>query len=234
MMICSMVFSMDVSVDTNVLIHLYNAFSKDVLFSSFEKVYVFDYIIDEELRRNAPKIYAEVNKDISDGRISKIRSADLVSMGLKKLFEEQYRAYQILFAGDRGEAYAIALAGVLGIEAFVSDDTKVGGPHETLLKEYIEDIIPFTFYELLFLQFLKSELTCEEFKSSFDQISSTMSKPMRFTTKIKMVLKRYHKKHCSERDYQWLTNYCIQYQIEMRERIHELGAFIKRLEDSAN
>lgn len=42
---------MDVSVDTNILIHLYNAYSKDLLLSSFDKVYAYEYIIDTELGR---------------------------------------------------------------------------------------------------------------------------------------------------------------------------------------
>ena len=45
-------FTMDVSVDTNVLIHLYKAKSKKLLFSSFDKVYAYEYIIDTELSNN--------------------------------------------------------------------------------------------------------------------------------------------------------------------------------------
>ena len=43
---------MNVSVDTNVLIHLYKAQSKELLFSSFDKVYAYEYIIDTELSNN--------------------------------------------------------------------------------------------------------------------------------------------------------------------------------------
>ena len=43
---------MDVSVDTNVLIHLYKDKTKKLLFSSFDKVYAYEYIIDTELSNN--------------------------------------------------------------------------------------------------------------------------------------------------------------------------------------
>ena len=43
---------MNVSVDTNVLIHFYKAKSKELLFSSFDKVYAYEYIIDAELSNN--------------------------------------------------------------------------------------------------------------------------------------------------------------------------------------
>lgn len=87
-------------------------------------------------------------------------------MGIKGLFDEHYRDYKTLFAGDRGEAYAVALAIVFGIEAFDSDDTKYGGPHETLLKELIDDVIPFTLYKLLLLKYLKSEISVTNSKSN--------------------------------------------------------------------
>jgi len=176
---------MDVSVDTNILIHLYNAYSKDLLLSSFEKVYAYDYVIETELKGNDRKVYAEVEEDIKNGKILKVTNSNLIEMGIRELFEEHYREYGILFAGDRGEAYAVALASVIGIEAFVSDDTKHGGPHETLVKEFIDGVVPFTFYELLFLKYLKAEIDCEDFKAEFDKISGTMSRPMSFKSRIK-------------------------------------------------
>jgi len=150
-------------------------------------------------------------------------------MGIKALFDEQYRDFKILFAGDRGEAYAVALASVIGIEAFISDDTKDGGPHETLVKELIDDVVPFTFYELLFLKYLRSDINCEEFKEEFDKISATMSKPMEFKSRINRVLKRYHKERSSDRDYYWLQDFCEEHNVDLRSRLVELVTFVKGL-----
>jgi hypothetical protein len=218
---------MDVSVDTNILIHLYNAYSKDLLLSSFDKVYAYEYIIDTELSGNDKDVHAQVEEDIKEGKIIKVTSGDLVDKGIKELFDEHYRDFKILFAGDRGEAYAIALASVIGIEAFVSDDTKDGGPHETLVKELIDDVVPFTYYELLFLKYLKGELDCSGFKEEFEKVASTMSHPMSFTSRIKKVLFRYHEKYSSDRDYEWLDEYCYEHGIDLGSRIKELGAFLR-------
>lgn len=203
---------MDVSVDTNILIHLYNAYSKDLLLYSFDRVYAYEYIIDTELRGNDSDVFAQVEEDIKGGRIIKITNGELVDKGIKELFDEHYRDFKILFADDRGEAYAVALASVIGIEAFVSDDTKDGGPHETLVKELIDDVVPFTFYELLFLKYLKSEINCEEFKS-----------------RINRVLRRYHKDRSSDRDYYWLQDFCEEHSVDLRSRLVELVTFVKKL-----
>lgn len=57
---------------------------------------------------------------------------------------EYIEDYEYLF--DDGELYTVALAKAMGIVIFLSDDTKEFGPHETLVKELIEDVIPFAFY----------------------------------------------------------------------------------------
>lgn len=220
---------MDVSVDTNILIHLYNAYSKELLLSSFDKVYAHEYIIDAELSGNDKNVHTQVEEDIKDGRIIKVTNGILVNKGIKELFDEHYRDFKILFAGDWGEAYGVALASVIGIGAFVSDDTKDGGPHETLVKELIDGVVPFTFYELLFLKYLKSEINCDEFKVEFDRISVTMSKPMEFKSRIKRVLRRYHKDRSSDRDFYWLQDFCDDYEVKLRSRLVELVTYIKAL-----
>jgi len=218
---------MDVSVDTNILIHLYRAYSKDLLLSSFNNIYAYEYIVDSELSDNDSIVFAQVEEDIREGRINKISNADLVDMGIKSMFDSAYNDNMKLFAGDRGEAYAVALASVIGIEAFVSDDTKYGGPHETLVKELVDDVIPFTYYELLFLKYLKGEIDCQNFKDEFEKIAATMTHPMGFVSRIKKVLYRYHERYSSDRDYEWLEEFCDEHDIDLSSRIKELGAFLR-------
>ncbi len=55
--------------------------------------------------------------------------------------------------------YAVALLGAMGIEVLLSDDTKLYGPHDTLCRELVTDVIPFAFYELLFLRYISSAIT---------------------------------------------------------------------------
>jgi hypothetical protein len=70
-------------------------------------------------------------------------------MSLQGLFERYKRDYEYLF--DSGELYAVSMAKAMGLVAFVSDDTKEYGPHEALVKELIEDVMPFAFMNCCFL-----------------------------------------------------------------------------------
>lgn len=222
---------MDASVDANIFIHLYQAKLKEILFTSFDHLYVYEYVLDEEIRKNNQAVYQEVSNDILAGRLIRIGLADLIEKGIKTLFEKEYQDNLKLFAYDRGEAYAVALSTVLGIEALVTDDAKRGGPHETLLKEYIEDVIPFCFYEILFLKYLKAELSCGELKANFEHISNYFTKPMNFQSKIKSVLRRFNPVYGSERDLAWIQEFCTENNVALREKVVELGYYLRTLDE---
>lgn len=217
---------MDVSVDTNVFIHLYESGYKEILFSSFDSIYAYEYIIEVELKNVDPITYQKVIDDINDGKIELITKEKLLEKGINDFFLKKYREYEILFAGDAGEAYAIAMAGVLGCEAFVSNDIKSGGPHETLLKEFIEDILPFAYYELLHLKFLIGEISCMEFKDIFDKIAKTMSNPMKFESKIKAVLRRFSPKYATDRDLEWIRDFCYNHNVNLKAKVLEIKDFM--------
>ncbi|WP_312711838.1 hypothetical protein [Proteiniclasticum ruminis] len=218
---------MDASVDANVFIHLYQSNQKDLLFTSFDRLYIFEYIVDVEIKKNASKVFQEVQEDITAGRLVRIGFYDLIQKGIKNLFIKVYEDNLKLFAYDRGESYAVALASVMGIEALVSNDTKKGGPHETLLSELIDNVIPFCFYELLFLKYLVDDITAEEFQLRFEAISSNFTYPMNFYSKIKCILRRFHSSYGSERDLQWIHEFCTSYNIDLRAKVHTLGAFLR-------
>lgn len=214
------------SVDTNVFIHLYKSYSEDLLFNVFEKIYVHEYIIETELKKNALDVYEKVKLQIKNGKIIMFHNKDIVAQGLIEIFNDNYQHYLTLFARDRGEAYAIALATALGIPSFVSDDIKNGGPHETLVKEYIEDVLPFTFYELLFLQYLKDSISAEEFKAKFNNIAKTMAIPMKFNSKIKATIGRFLSRRATSRDKEFLREFSKVNNIDIRNKIDELRKYI--------
>lgn len=99
--------------------------------------------------------------------------------------------YELQTLFDFGETNAVALASALGIAALVTDDTKEQGPHDTLVKEYVEDIIPFSFYELLYLDYLQSG-DYDNFKNDYGKINkATYPKyPRDFLSQIKRVVRK--------------------------------------------
>lgn len=143
---------MKASIDTDVVIHLYLSDKQDLFFKVFDKLYMHEFLYEKELKIKSQSVYEKFSADVSEGKATIIKNKDLLEMGVKGLFEDYLRDYKYLF--DRGELYAVSLAKAMGLIAFVSDDTKELGPHDTLVKELIEDVIPFAFYELLFLRYL--------------------------------------------------------------------------------
>jgi len=119
----------------------------------------------------------------------------------------------------------------MGIVAFVSDDTKDFGPHQSLVKELIEGVIPFAFYELLFIKYLNSEITIEELHSSFQQVNAaSMSEyPMNFKRKLSEVLKRFSDKHVTERDKKWISEYCNNRNINLNDKMLKLRDYLKAM-----
>ncbi len=212
---------MKASLDTDIIIHLYKSGKKELLFEFFEELYIHEYLLEKEVKDKSSEVYTELYGDIQDGYIVVIRTSDLIDRGIKTLFEDYMRDYEILF--DRGELRAIALAKAMGIMAFVSDDTKDDGPHQLLQKELIQDVIPFAFYELLFLKFLRSELTTQQYYDAFNQITvaSMAEHPMRFTTKIKATVRRFSK-YGTERDIKWRDDFCKAHDINFNKKMIEL------------
>lgn len=171
------------------------------------------------LRTNQKRyIYAELINDISIGKVTAVDENYLSSIGMLSTFNDLVSEYRNLF--DFGEVNAVALASTLGIAALVSDDTKEYGHHDTLVKQAIEDVIPFAFYELLFLQYLESDNDYNTFESSFQKVNTvSFGHPMSFVSRIKRVVKRFSSKG-SQRDQEWITKFCsdrgINYNNKMR------------------
>ncbi len=220
---------MDASLDTDIVIHLYKSGRKELLFSSFDKLYMYEYLLEEEMKNKLYSVYEEFLLDVERGNVEIIRNKDLVHMGVKGLFENYKNDYYYLF--DKGELHAVALAKAMGIVAFTSDDTKEFGPHETLVKELIEDVIPFAFYELLFLKFLSSEITVDEMYENFKEVnlSSMSDRPMNFRSRMLCTVRRFTKRYGTERDLQWIGNFCTKRNINMNGKMKSLKLFLKTM-----
>ena len=159
-----------------------------------------------------------------------VTNKDLASLGIKGIFEAYERENEYLF--DSGELYAISLAKAMGIVAFISDDTKEFGPHETLVKELIEDVIPFAFYELLFLKYLASEVDVDKMHREFEEITSkSMPKyPMKFRSRMMRAARRFSFKNGTDRDYDWICGYCKEKEIDYKAKMIELKEYLAGLE----
>ena len=55
---------MDASLDTDIIIHLYKSNKKELLFSSFDKLYIHEYLLRNEIQRKSNLVYEEVLFDV--------------------------------------------------------------------------------------------------------------------------------------------------------------------------
>jgi len=98
---------MEASLDTNVIIHLYKANLQDILFNRFEKLKVYEFIRNQEMKNHAnPQIIDLFDKDIESGHIELITDVYLKGIGMYNVFQQHVRDIRILFdGGDLGEVY---------------------------------------------------------------------------------------------------------------------------------
>lgn len=48
---------MDASLDTDIVIHLYKSGKKELLYSSFHKLYIYDFLLEKEMQRKSISVY---------------------------------------------------------------------------------------------------------------------------------------------------------------------------------
>lgn len=220
---------LNASVDTDVIIHLYSSGKKGLLFTFFDKLFMHEYLFENELKYISKSVYEKLKVDLDKGLLEIITNKRLIEMGIKGLFEEYKRDYEYLF--DQGELYAVSLAKAMGIAAFVSDDTKRHGPHETLVNELIEDVIPFAFYEILFHKFLLSEISLSEMQQEFEHVTSKSMRqyPMNFKKRMLKTVRRFSQKYGSKRDYDWICDFCDQKKLIIKVKCKNFVSIFLRL-----
>ena len=217
---------MKASLDTDVIIHLYQAGKKEMLFSFFEELFVYEYISEEELKVKNRLVYEELSKDIKQGKIHIVTRSILTSMGVLGLFERYCEDAENLF--DSGEMHAVSLARALGLVAIVTDDTKLYGPHDSLIRGLITDVIPFTFYEILYMQCIASKLTIDQLHSDFNKVSGLLEHPMNFNSKMKITIRRFGPQG-SKRDRNWIATYCQQCSADYETKVMQIKEYIKNV-----
>ena len=216
---------MDVSLDTDITIHLYNAGKEELLFKYFDKLYMHEFILENEIKNKSNDVYTKIITEMEAGKITKVTQRYLIDIGMKKSFADNLYDIKVLF--DFGEANAVALAATLGIAALVTDDTKDNGPHDTIVKEYVENIIPFSFYELLYLEYLRSDDAFDQLKSDYEKINNIAypKYPMDFLGRIKRVVRRFSNRG-AKRDIIWMNNFCQKHSINYRVKMQALQSHL--------
>ena len=217
---------MNASLDTNTIIHFYRAGCQNILFEYFDSIYLCDQVYSIELKNHGQDILSNVELDIQAGKLELFSQERMSREGILRLFEEHTEYQEILYnQGDRGEAHAIALPKILGTCCLVTDDTKYGGPYKSLL-QFEDEVMPFTFAEVIILYYIFGTIDASQAISYFDKINTTSTMNWNFETQLKNFIRRFKPKQESK-DAMWLDNALKEQEVSLKNKLQDLQQSLK-------
>lgn len=218
---------MRASLDTNAVIHFYRANLQDILFEYFEEgVFVYEQIRSIELRNHAKDLLNLIDADICSGRMELYTDDELKAQGVFKIFQNHVHENRILYGtGDLGEVYAISLAQTIGAYSLVTDDIKQGWPYMSLL-QFNDDVMPFTFADILILRYLIGTVDEDRTVRDFEAINKASELHWTFRSQIAKFIRRFWKDPYREEDRQWIQKLVETYGIRVRSKFTALSRLL--------
>lgn len=128
--------------------------------------------------------------------------------------------------GDLGEVYAISLAQTLGAYSLVTDDTKQGGPYMSLM-QFNDDIMPFTFADVLILRYLVGMADAVQTVKDFEQINATSQLNWSFKSQIIKFIKRFFKDPYRVEDTRWIKRLVKNHGINTKRKLSVLSKLVR-------
>ena len=218
---------MRASLDTNVIIHFYRAGLQEILFDFFEEgVFIYEQIRKIELVNHAADLLDIIDADIMSGRLEVYTDEKLKEKAVYRIFLENVNDNRMLYgSGDLGEVYAISLAQTLGAYSLVTDDIKQGGPYMSLL-QFDDDVMPFTFADVLILRYLIG--TVDEFQTvqDFNTINLVSDLNWTFRSQVTKFIKRFWSDPYRNEDQTWIQTLVGQHHIKVKSRLTALSRLI--------
>lgn len=218
---------MRASLDTNVIIHLYRAGIQNILFDLFDEgVFIYEQIRKVELDHHGKDVLEKVDADIISGRIEIYSDQKLKEQAVYKIFENNVRENRYLYGtGDLGEVYAISLAQTLGAYSIVTDDTKQGGPYMSLL-QFEDDIMPFTFADVLILRYLMGISDENQTVKDFDAVNTVSELNWTFRSQLSKFIRRFFKEPYRKEDTIWIRKLAKDYDIKLKNKLERLSKLV--------
>ena len=218
---------MRASLDTNVIIHFYKAGLQDILFDFFDEgVFIYEQIRNIELENHGQEILDKVDSDIASGKIELYTNQKLKELQVYKIFENNVLENRNLYgSGDLGEVYAISLAQTIGAYSLVTDDTKQGGPYMSLL-QFDDDIMPFTFADVLILRYLVGNVDEHKTVTDFNLINNSSSLNWSFKSQVTKFIKRFLKDPYRSEDTEWIRNLAATKGFSIKEKLAALSKLL--------
>lgn len=218
---------MRASLDTNVVIHFYRANLQDILFDFFDEgVFIYEQIRNIELEHHGQEILEKVDSDIAAGKIELYTDQRLRELAVFKIFENNVNENKNLYgSGDLGEVYAISLAQTLGAYSLVTDDIKQGGPYMSLL-QFEDEIMPFTFADVLIIRYLLGMVDEKQTVNDFEMINCASELNWAFRSQVVKFVKRFFKEPYRVEDTIWIKRLTSENNINVKMKLTALSKLI--------
>ena len=218
---------MKASLDTNVIIHLYKANLQDVLFSFFDEgVFIYEMIRNVELEHHGQDVLQQVDADIAIGKIEVYTDQKLRELHVNRIFEICVKENRNLYgSGDLGEVYAISLAQTLGAYSLVTDDIKPRGPYMSLL-QFNDDIMPFTFADVLILRYLIGDVDEKQTVMDFNAVNNASNLNWSFKSQIARFVRRFYKNPYRDEDRIWIDKLVQNHNIKVKSKLSILAKLL--------
>ena len=218
---------MRASLDTNVVIHFYRANLQDILFDFFDEgVFIYEQIRNIELEHHGQDILEKVDSDIAAGKIELYTDQRLRELAVFKIFENNVNENKNLYgSGDLGEVYAISLAQTLGAYSLVTDDIKQGGPYMSLL-QFEDEIMPFTFADVLIIRYLVGMVDEKQTVNDFEMINCASELNWAFRSQVVKFVKRFFKEPYRVEDTIWIKRLTSENNINVKMKLTALSKLI--------
>ena len=214
---------MRASLDTNVIIHLYQANMQEILFDVFKDgVFIYEQIRMVELEHHGKTVLDAVDRDIAEGKIELYSDEILKAQGIYRMFENNVKENRLLYGtGDLGEVYAISLAQTVGAYSLVTDDTKQGGPYMSLMQlDY--DVKPFNFADILILRYLLGIADAQRTIKDFNNINETSGLCWSLKSKVVRFIKRFVTDPYKAEEKEWIKQWAIENSVDVIEKFRIL------------
>ena len=218
---------MRASLDTNVIIHFYKASLENILFDFFDEgVFIYEQIRNIELENHGQEVLNKVDSDIASGKIELYTEQKLKDLQIYKIFEYNFSENRNLYGtGDLGEVYAISLAQTLGAYSLVTDDTKQGGPYMSLL-QFEDEVMPFTFADVLILRYLVGNADENQTVNDFNMINNSSSLNWSFKSQVSKFIKRFLKDPYRNEDKEWILDLAAKKGFSIKVKLEALSKLL--------
>lgn len=218
---------MKASLDTNVIIHFYKASLENILFDFFDEgVFIYEQIRNIELENHGQEVLNKVDSDIASGKIELYTDQKLKDLQIYKIFEYNFSENRNLYGtGDLGEVYAISLAQTLGAYSLVTDDTKQGGPYMSLL-QFEDEVMPFTFADVLILRYLVGNADENQTVNDFNMINNSSSLNWSFKSQVSKFIKRFLKDPYRNEDKEWILDLAAKKGFSIKVKLEALSKLL--------